>query len=190
MSATNRGGARRQDDAYLTPEWCVEALLREVQLPGGTWLEPAAGEGAIIRAVRAVRKDVVWNAIDIRPECRPHLVELCGESGCGIGDFLTDWRWTCWQSHSVIITNPPYTHAMEYVRHCLQHPATIAMLLRLNFLGSQRRAGFFRERCPDVYVLPRRPSFTHGGTDSCEYAWFVWSPVAQTVGRIRVLEVP
>jgi hypothetical protein len=46
MSATNRGAVRRADDYYATPAWCVRALLASVQLPGGRWLEPAAGDGA------------------------------------------------------------------------------------------------------------------------------------------------
>lgn len=39
-----------------------------------------------------------------------------------------------------------------------------------------RRADFHRRHPSDVFVLPRRPSFTGGGTDATEYAWFVWGP--------------
>jgi hypothetical protein len=38
---------------------------------------------------------------------------------------------------------------------------------------------------PDIYVLPNRPDFSGGGGDSCEYAWFVWSPFAR--GSVSVL---
>ena len=49
------------------------------------------------------------------------------------------------------------------------------MLLRLNFLGSRKRAKWWRERRPEVYVSPARPSFSPDGrTDSTEYAWFIW----------------
>jgi hypothetical protein len=44
-----------------------------------------------------------------------------------------------------------------------------------------------RARTPDVYVLPNRPSFTGGSTDSIEYAWFVWRTRAARSGTIRVL---
>lgn len=56
MSSTNRNSnTRRADDAYYTPAWCVRALLRTIgTLPGGLWLEPAAGTGAIARAVGEV----------------------------------------------------------------------------------------------------------------------------------------
>jgi hypothetical protein len=52
VSATKRGsGVRTPDDAYETPAWCVQRLLEKLQLPGGNWLEPGAGDGAIIKAV-------------------------------------------------------------------------------------------------------------------------------------------
>lgn len=64
------------------------------------------------------------------------------------------------------------------------------MLLRLNFLGSQRRAAWLRAWTPDVYVLPRRPSFTGRGTDSCEYAWCVWHEDRRGPrGSVEVLEL-
>ena len=46
---------RRDRDYYPTPSWCVRALLETVDLPTGTWLEPTAGDGAIIRAVDEYR---------------------------------------------------------------------------------------------------------------------------------------
>ena len=65
MSATNRGAERQKDDFYATPSWCVRALLRTVDLPGGAWFEPAVGTGAIVRAVNQLRQDVSWTIADI-----------------------------------------------------------------------------------------------------------------------------
>ena len=66
------------------------------------------------------------------------------------------------------------------------------MLLRLNFLGSQERSDYLREHMPDIYVIPNRPSFTGGKTDSIEYAWFVWSKYndygKNSSGKIVILE--
>jgi len=84
MSATGRGRERDEHDFYETPAWCVHRLLEAVpQLPGGAWLEPCAGKGAIIRAVNEVRKDPIhWTAVEIDPSHRddlcplsPHVVE-------------------------------------------------------------------------------------------------------------------
>jgi hypothetical protein len=93
----------------------------------------------------------------------------------------------------VVITNPPYNRADAFVERALAerapHPwTTVAMLLRLNWLGGMKRAAFHRRHTADVYVLPRRPSFTGGGTDATEYAWLVWRHHGG--GRWMVLDVP
>jgi len=65
------------------------------------------------------------------------------------------------------------------------------MLLRLNYLGTTERNDFFRHMMPDISVLPERPSFDGKGTDSIEYAWFVWGPEGtrkRRQGHIQVLD--
>lgn len=180
MSATGRSDVRVESDYYPTPAWCVHRLLEAVRLPGGAWLEPCAGDGAVVRAV--VRADVQWTTYDIRPE----------SSAQNIGDFLSVRpRVLLWEPEvvspwaSVCLTNPPYSLAMEFVQHAMKHAHVTAMLLRLNFLGSEGRAQFFRAHPPSVYVLPNRPSFVGGRTDACEYAWFVWG--LNATPEIRVL---
>ena len=192
MSATNRGRERDVADAYMTPEWAVQSLLRECELPGGPWFDPCAGDGAIIRAVRAMRPDLNFLAADIRPECYPALRALCGPGDAVTTDFL-EWEplYVFGRRPRVIITNPPYSLALEFIKASLGYGAVVAMLLRLPFLASQKRAPFFRDNCPDVYVLPKRPSFLPDGkTDATDYAWFVWDTVPKRSGRVQVLEVP
>lgn len=189
MSATNRGRERNVDDAYMTPGWAVKALLQECRLPGGTWLEPCAGDGAIVRATQAVRDDVVFIANDTRSECYDSLRVLCDPADVTCRDYLVE-DLLFGRRPRVIITNPPYSLAMEFIKHSLGYGAVVAMLLRLPFLASQKRAPFFRDNCPDVYVLPKRPSFLPDGkTDATDYAWFVWGTVPQRSGRVQVLEV-
>lgn len=66
----------------------------------------------------------------------------------------------------------------------------MAILLRLNFLGTEGRSAFMREHAPDVYVLPNRPSFTGTKTDSIEYVWFVWPGARRRrSGKMQVLDV-
>lgn len=183
MSATNRGAVRIEADYYPTPAWCVRRLIERAELPGGDWLEPAAGDGAIIRAVNAVRADINWTAVELRHECRDSLVGMCFPL-LGV-DFL---KWNSIGGYHVIVTNPPYSLAMEFVKASLPLASYVAMLLRVNFLGSAKRSAFFRDEMPDVYVLPNRPSFTGGGTDATEYAWMVWTPErGRRRGRLEVL---
>lgn len=96
MSATNRsprGGAGV--DAFHTPPWAVARLLEAVQLPvtDRPWLEPCAGDGAIVRAVQAHPgfDRVRWAVVELREDMREPLAQLPGLITPPIvGDFLTD----------------------------------------------------------------------------------------------------
>jgi hypothetical protein len=85
----------------------------------------------------------------------------------------------------LVLTNPPFSLAMEFIRACEKLATHRIFLLRLNFLGSEERSNYIRQTRPDIYVLPNRPSFVNGTTDSCEYAWFHWHP--DSTGRYVVL---
>ena len=185
MSATNRGAQRVAEDAYPTPVWAVRALLAGCHLPGGTWLEPAAGDGAIVRMVNACRRDVTWYACDVREECWPAIEPLVDDGA--IGDFL-QLDWSDWPAPAVIITNPPYSLAEAFVRKALEVPgAVVVMLLRLNWLAGQKRAAWLRANTPSVYVLPRRPAFVNGRTDATDYGWLVWG--LHEVPQVHVLRL-
>ena len=166
MSSTNRGRPRNANDDYQTPRWCVDLLLRHVRV-SGRFLEPCQGSGNIVTSVIPF--------VDTVESC-----EITDDA-----DFLTfrprhqyDW----------IVTNPPYSLACEFIERSLSMAANLAMLLRLNFLESERRRSWWQDRIPHaLYVLARRPTFEDRqgrpvrgkngkpGTDSCAYGWFVWS---------------
>lgn len=187
MSSTNRGGKRSEADFYATPAWCVRRLIDAVDLPAGEWLEPCAGDGAIIRATveyRALRTRK-WTAVELREECRERLEDDETNVDPYIGDFFTSplvdsehiRRNGPQLSFDVILTNPPFSLAMEFIRACETIATHRIFLLRLNFLGSEERSSYIRDTKPDLYVLPNRPSFVGAGkTDSIEYAWFHWHP--------------
>ena len=186
MSSTNRGSTRRSADVYLTPAWCVHRLLEAVELPGTRWLEPSAGIGDIIRAAHPRHPGIEWTAVELHGECLPSLSEHADEVICP-ADFL---ELEFIGRFDGILTNPPFSSALPYIRASLEIADWVVMLLRLNFLGSARRNRFFRDQMPDVYILPNRPSFTGDGrTDSIEYAWFVWPPPAQRARRRGAVQV-
>lgn len=190
MSSTNRGGQRTESDYYPTPAWCVHRLLEAAELPGGVWLEPAAGTGELIGAVNEIRRDIQWRAVELRDDCASTLSRVVSSSGViTIADFLQVAPEGDDTEYTAIITNPPYSMAMPMLEHALDFRARfIIMLLRLNFLASASRAAFMQRYTPDVYVLPNRPSFSGHGTDSIEYAWFVWhGRQRRQEGKIMVL---
>jgi hypothetical protein len=183
MSATNRGTARNSHDYYATPEWCVKLLLPHVSR-NGTLLDPCSGNGAILRATTEASYS---KRLSI--EIQSDLAAMCRVSGydCIVGDALCPSL--TWPEADIIITNPPYSLALPFVQRSLAEMAprggTVAMLLRLNWLEGQGRAGFHRENPSDVLVLPKRPSFTGKGTDATGYGWFCWGPGRG--GRWRIL---
>lgn len=186
MSATGRGAVRKPHDFYGTPRWAVDRLLDAVDLPGGAWLEPSAGDGAIIRAVNARRSDVRWHSAEVRGECLGILRPLCAVTT--IGDFLEAEMYG--DHFDVAILNPPFSLAQEFIEKCKGLARWVCALERLNFLEGEERCEWLRAGPPDVYVLPNRPSFTGEGTDSIAYAWFVWPPErGRQAGRVQVLPV-
>lgn len=58
MSQRNSGYERRPQDYYPTPAWVVDALDEVVPLKGRLIWEPAAGEGAMVRALEALGASV------------------------------------------------------------------------------------------------------------------------------------
>lgn len=193
MSSAGRGIRRGgPDDVYSTAPWCVDRLLEAWTPSGGLWLEPGAGSGAIIRAVNARRSDVTWHAVETRATCRPEL-EALGAT-VTIADFLAEDR-PEWSACSVVIGNPPFHSAFEFVERSLAvaPDAEVCLLLRLAFMASESRCSFLRANPPSVYVLPNRPSFTPDGkTDSADYGWFVFGDVSRKFGpggwgELRVL---
>ncbi len=194
MSSTGRGKRLGgTEDFYETPAWCVQRLLARFEPPGergGPWLEPAAGNGAIIKAVNE-RYGVSWQAIELRKECRSALYEIVPErTFVTVGDFLTMEKFAYYPD--IVITNPPYNLAEDFIRRSAKlFPTSMQIfLLRLNFLASQKRQPWLSAWVPDVYVLPRRPAFKNGRTDSCEYAWFVWpSAEPRRYGKVEILDL-
>jgi hypothetical protein len=79
----------------------------------------------------------------------------------------------------ITITNPPFNIAEQIILRSFdvtQKDGFVIMLLRLNFLGSKARKPFW-DKYPAhrIYVHHKRMSFKdEAGTDSIEYAHFVW----------------
>jgi hypothetical protein len=155
-------------DFFPTPVGVTRAFLDACPLPDGVWCEPAVGDGHILEAVGS---RVHWSTFDIRavPE---HPLSSYHRQIDWLASGLLGRR-----QYDVIITNPPFYLAEEFVRFALERSIHVAMLLRLAFLESRRRERFHQEHPSDVYVLSRRPSFTaNGATDNSAYAWFHWGP--------------
>lgn len=156
MSSTTGNTIPRE--LYPTPTPSVKALLSHITFrPEDTFLEPCRGT------------DAIYSEVHI-PESQKYWAEI--ERGV---DYLN----TPFEQMDVIITNPPFTLTEEFIRKSLSELApngTMAYLQRVNFLGSKKRVPFWSEvgfpnKTP--IIIPR-PRFVNGGSDSCEYCWFIW----------------
>ena len=168
MSATNRGGSKEVNEAYFTPDWLCSAIIPYIK----PWmpqkprvLEPACGRGSVSDAAKTLLGASV-DSVDIVDYGYPSTI---------VGDFL---ELVPVPAYDLIISNPPYSLAQDFVEHAMKFrrddKSVVAMLLRVSFLGSQKRASWLRANTPSIYVTPRRPCFVNGRSDSAEYAWFVW----------------
>lgn len=200
MSSTGRSDVRQRDDHYRTPDDVVDALLGVVHLSDGPICDPGCGEGAILDRILGMTTGEHGGPDLFGIEVDPARASVAGESHTVIqGDFLTMEAKTLPDANAVVM-NPPFSLAREFVdasirlvtsrdltgRRVWEPGGHVAGLLRLAFLESQKRREWWWRNPADVYVLPKRPSFTGDGkTDSCAYAWFVWGPGPR--GRITVL---
>ena len=155
---------RPELDFYRTPEDAVIALLKVEEFDGIVW-EPACGDGAISDVLKDYGVSVVSSDIH--------------DYGYGpVVDFLT--------AHEMVdhvVTNPPFKLAREFIEHALTHTnGKVAMLLKLDFLGSKKRKELFK-RTPlkKVWVFSWRIKMARNGNDTeykngsmITFAWFVW----------------
>ena len=175
MSATNRGTERKPHDFYATPIECVENFLNKYGgVINGNVLEPSAGNGNIVKVLRNTYKDINITSCEIREEEYNNLSQYSYE--IIIDDFLT--RDFGDSKFNVIIGNPPYSLAIEFVKKCLdllEEDGVLIFLLRTAFLESKSRYEFWQENpLSGLYTLSKRPSFTGKGSDATSYSWFIW----------------
>ena len=175
MSSTNRGTKRQSYDFYATPVDTIEKILEHVDLKqyGNNVLEPSAGNGRIIEIIRKKNPEKHITSIEIREEEKDMLLKISDE--VIIGDFL---KKDDFKKYDIIIGNPPYSQAIEFVEKSLEllsDNGILLFLLRTAFLESKSRYEFWQKNpLTGLYTLSKRPSFTGKGTDSTSYSWFLW----------------
>lgn len=146
----------------------VRAILDAAEVDVVRALDPHAGGGAFVRAL--TRRIPCVTALDIDPAAPALGMDI----DCACEDFLAHRG-----RYDLVVGNPPFADAEAHVRHALSllsPGGRLVFLLRLAFLAGQARAdALWASISPkEVHVLSKRPSFTGGGTDSADYAVFVW----------------
>lgn len=174
--------AREPHDDYPTPGPLVRLIVDQLARDGvhpARVLEPSCGSGRFMRASQRAWPDAKVMGIEINEDhvqtARSHgLRVMCA-------DMLTVDR-DRMGHFDLIVGNPPFSLAEQFVRRLrplMRAGGTLAFLLRLNFLGGQKRYGSLWTKWPpaQVYGLPCRPAFKVGinKTDMTEYGVFCWT---------------
>jgi len=181
MSASNRGAIKLDKEFYPTPDYTIDSILKEINFSKvWSFREPCRGGGIIYNKIEAHYKDYF-------------------ELSEGL-DYLKSNA----KRVDLILTNPPFSLAQEFIEKAISESDTVCMLQRVNYLGSQARKEFWNKNPPThMFVLANRPkfisrcktkecnnpsSYQNGTIDICpmcggkvspqsdatEYAWFVW----------------
>ena len=186
-----RARKRKGADNYPTPQWAIRRFFEALdwsQYAGTTWIEPAVGEGSIVRVANEYVDGIDWRVHDVR-DVRPYMLH-CGipESRVSIGDFLENEYAD--GEFDVAIMNPPFNQLAAFIDEAFRVAHTVICFQSLNMLGSDERCDWISVHVPETYVLPNRVSHTGDGkTDSVYAAWFKWrSGVQRTAGILRLLE--
>lgn len=174
MSSQNRGTERQPLDHYDTPTYTTRSLLgvHEIQYPV---LEPCAGNLAIANMLQ----EGMVTTNDINPDSP--------------SKFNYDYLNYSFEGQHIntVITNPPFNIAQQIIERSLDDVVDggeVIVLLRLNFLGAQKRKSFWdTSPLKHIYVLSKRPCFINGKSDSIEYAWFVFERGYEGKATIEVI---
>ncbi len=138
-------------------------------------LEPTAGRGKIVKALRSVGYDWHITAVEINDEYESDLYQN-GSDTVIIDDFLTTQQLTT--NFDLVIINPPYSNVEGFIEkglNCLNKGGKLCALLRMGHLVGVKRGQFLTKHKPlSVNVLCHRPQFCKNASDIGGYAWVIW----------------
>lgn len=148
-------------DFYQTPSYVTKTLLRREKFRGSI-LEPCCGDGAILKV--------------LQEKTRNKLIASDIQDKFGVGsvkDFLS------YKKAANIITNPPFTYALPFIKHGLSiYTGKIAFLMRISFLETIKRyEELFAHNPPArIYVYTRRINFDEGKPfgGTLLIGWWIW----------------
>lgn len=167
FSLNNVSGKRRKSDLYETPYSMTRHALRTffpMVDTGWRVLEPASGNGAIVKILREYGfREIVNFDLDV--------------------DFL---KYDSEEKYDLVFTNPPFSLALEFIQKAKQLSRDeIVMLLPLNYLhGKKRFDTLYQDKSfglKDVAVFTRYPMLGDDlradgkyKTGTMVYAWYRW----------------
>ncbi len=148
---------RRNSDEYYTPDYALRPLLPYLPKDKVTW-ECAWGTGELAKHLRAAGYQVVG---------RPAM------------DFYTEQP-AHWE---LVVSNPPYSYADEFLERAYSLGKPFAFLLPVYALGGGARVRLYQQHGIDVLVPTSRVNYFNNGKlpngASFHSAWFCWKILPQ-----------
>ena len=152
---TERNTTLAYSDLYTSPKQAMEALCEVVHFDKDkTYFEPCSGIGSVSNYFK--------DNLDITMDTN----ELFGYSDTTfVEDFLAPRKNVCnkWD-YDIIVTNPPYKLAQEFIQEGYKYAKVQYHLLRLNFLeGKKRKKELFSQKhLKRVFIFSYRISCAKG----------------------------
>lgn len=122
-------------DDFQTPAFALEPLFPYLKPEWKIW-EPAMGEGNLVAGLRV------------------HGYQVEGSDIKTGHDFLVSKR-NC----DAIVTNPPYSLKLEFLKRCYELGKPFALLLPLTALETKARQKLFRQHGVEIVLFPERIKF-------------------------------
>ena len=164
---------REKNDYYATQPEAIDYLLKNIDIPGTTKIwECACGEGHLSKRLIELGYEV-YSSDSINRN---------------YGEVLNFFDHTeNPDASTLILTNPPYRYAMEFVLHALEllsENSYCIMFLKLTFSEEQKRfSELFRHHPPKrVLVFSKRMKCARNGvfkageddSSAVAYCWYIW----------------
>ena len=176
---------RRPLDFYPTPPDATRAVVdfiraERAHLLGAavpkwnearrTWLDPAAGCGALLREIAPYVPRTVALEMD---EARAQLAAKVADEAHAGDALATVWPPSC------VIANPPFNmldaFAEKIVAHVQEHQSYALVLVRCQWLDDgQGRHVRFKPR--EIWRMPWRLKFIQNASDATSHAWLLYGP--------------
>ena len=170
LGASNHSDRERASlDFYASPPSAITDLLAKHEIPRMSIWECATGECNLAKPLQDAGYNVITSDIVERAEPIDY-----------VEDFLT----TTELRAPIVLTNPPYRNACEFVLHALELGAEyVYMFLKTTFLeGQSRYEQLFSAYPPkEIWVFTKRVQVALNNnpeefkkSSAVSYSWFIW----------------
>jgi hypothetical protein len=167
-------------EVYRTPDYAFLPLLDyKPEWFTGSGFDPSAGDGRMIAEIIRRGNPGPHYANDIREEEKMLMQNMIPSANISIGDYL--WSMEP-PTVDFMITNPPFTLAVEFVKKARHHVSgPICILQSVSWQGTTKRSQWLKKSgLAYVLNLARRPKWEVdvgvAHSNIWDFAWFVFLP--------------